>query len=261
MALGCASKFTVRAKIVSRSGLPGEPKPDRDGRSLDSTGHVELGEDVSDVHADRLLADEEPLADLPVRAALGIVASIAFRSRRRYLRLLAIGLALLVIGATTMVANIDALGGPVSTATPRGTSTGVDNIDLYAVGPEKTILIGAWVTNSSSWPITVKGLPDDQEATAGPVMPSAVAIGMFADPGIIDLREPLPFAPITLQPQESWPLAFLIDTGECAATSDTGNTFEIDDVPIAYEVLGVMKTSSLFLGQPIRIPLVEGCGG
>ena len=38
---------------------------------LAATGHAELGEDVGDVEAGRLLGDEQRLADLPVRPPLG----------------------------------------------------------------------------------------------------------------------------------------------------------------------------------------------
>src|SRR5204862_3214853 len=52
-----------------RDGL-GQPEPDRDRGGLDPTRHAELGEDVADVDTDRLLADEQSLADLAIRAAL-----------------------------------------------------------------------------------------------------------------------------------------------------------------------------------------------
>src|SRR4026208_2301811 len=47
----------------------GEPKADRDCGRLDATGYAELREDVADVSAHGLLADEQPLADLAVRPA------------------------------------------------------------------------------------------------------------------------------------------------------------------------------------------------
>src|SRR6185503_3615139 len=49
----------------------GEAETDRHGRSLHPTGHAELGEDVADVDAHGLLADEQALADLAVRPAFG----------------------------------------------------------------------------------------------------------------------------------------------------------------------------------------------
>src|SRR6476659_9778282 len=48
-----------------------QTQADGDGRRLDPAGDLQLGQDVPDVDADGLLADEQPLADLPVRPALG----------------------------------------------------------------------------------------------------------------------------------------------------------------------------------------------
>src|SRR5439155_20212567 len=48
-----------------------QAEPDGHGRSLDAAGDAQLGEDIADVDPDRLLADEQALADLPVRPALG----------------------------------------------------------------------------------------------------------------------------------------------------------------------------------------------
>ena len=44
-------------------------EPDGDHRGLHAPGHAELGQDLPDVDADRLLADEQVLADLTVRTA------------------------------------------------------------------------------------------------------------------------------------------------------------------------------------------------
>ena len=46
------------------------PEPDRDGRGLDPAGDIELRQDVPDVDAHGLLADDEVLADLAIRPAL-----------------------------------------------------------------------------------------------------------------------------------------------------------------------------------------------
>jgi hypothetical protein len=48
-----------------------ETQSDRDRGRLHPTRDPELGEDVAHVDADGLLADEQALADLPIRAALG----------------------------------------------------------------------------------------------------------------------------------------------------------------------------------------------
>src|SRR5512143_3405963 len=53
-----------------RGGL-GEAEADRDRSRLDAARHPELGEDVANVDADGLLADEEALPDLAVRPTLG----------------------------------------------------------------------------------------------------------------------------------------------------------------------------------------------
>src|SRR4051812_30816230 len=47
-----------------------QPEADRDGGSLDPARHAELSKDVPDVDAHGLLADEQAVADLPVRPAL-----------------------------------------------------------------------------------------------------------------------------------------------------------------------------------------------
>ena len=54
---------------VEGSAAFGETQADRDGGGLDPTRNFQLPQDVPDVHADRLLADEEPLTDLAVRPA------------------------------------------------------------------------------------------------------------------------------------------------------------------------------------------------
>jgi hypothetical protein len=50
-------RLTVQAKLV------------RDGSGCRAVGGAELGQDVRDVHADRLGADEQGLGDLPVGLA------------------------------------------------------------------------------------------------------------------------------------------------------------------------------------------------
>jgi hypothetical protein len=212
---------------------------------------------------DGLVTVDPPFA-IVLAAVLALVAAkaaINAKVRPKYRGVITLAVGAAFAAGWLMVANIDALSGPVSTATPSAPLTDpTDGSDIFAVGPNATIPIGMWVQNSSTLPITIVGLPQDRIATAGPSLPGPVAIGRFADPGVIDPTEPLPFAPITLQPHEMVPLAYLINTGECAATSNTGNLFEVAQVQVAYEVLGITKTSTLFLGSAIRIPLVENCG-
>ena len=62
---------SCRAIRSDPSGIAGQPEPDRDRGRLDPAGYAELGQDIADVDADRLLADEQPLADLAVCPALG----------------------------------------------------------------------------------------------------------------------------------------------------------------------------------------------
>jgi hypothetical protein len=211
---------------------------------------------------DGLVTVEPPLG-IALVAAAAVIALVAItnRIRRGYRRVIQTGLALVVVGAVLTISNIDALSGSVSMATPNAPLTDpADGSDIFAVGPNTTIPIGVWVTNSSSLPITILGLAQDPVATSVPTLPGPVAIGRFKDPDVIDPREPLPFAPITLQPHELTPLAFLIATGNCAATTNTENYFDVAHIQVAYDVLGIQKTSTLFLGSPIRIPLTNGCG-
>jgi len=56
--------------VVRHLAARHELQADRDHGGLDAARYTELREDVPDVHADRLLADEEALADLAIRAAL-----------------------------------------------------------------------------------------------------------------------------------------------------------------------------------------------
>lgn len=53
------------------SGAVGEAEADRDCGCLDASRDPQLGEDVPDVDTDRLLADEQALTDLAVRASPG----------------------------------------------------------------------------------------------------------------------------------------------------------------------------------------------
>jgi len=205
---------------------------------------------------------EPPLAlagvVIAILVALLFVARRAGRGVRRWI---AIGTGAVVVVAWLWVANFDALSGPVSSATGSAPITDPnDGSDIFAVGPNTTIPIGVWVQNSTGLPITIVGMPQDRIATLGPTLPGPVAMGRFADPGVIDPREPLPFAPITLQPHEMTPLAFLIATGDCGATTNTENYVDVDHLQVAYEVLGITKVANLFVGSPIRIPLVAGCG-
>jgi hypothetical protein len=211
---------------------------------------------------DGLVTVEPPLG-LALAAGATVIALVALtkRIRRPYRRVIQTGLALLVVGGVLTITNIDALSGSVSMATANASLTDPnDGSDIFAVGPNTTIPIGVWVTNSSSVPITIIGLVQDPATATIPTLPGPVAIGRFKDPDVIDPREPLPFAPITLQPQELTPLAFLIATGACAATTNTENYVEVAQIQVAYEVLGIQKASTLFLGSPIRIPLIDGCG-
>ena len=70
---GTGSRRTLNLPPGRRScrGGLGHAQPDRDGSRLDPARDPELGEDVADVDADGLLADEQALADLAVRPALG----------------------------------------------------------------------------------------------------------------------------------------------------------------------------------------------
>src|SRR4051812_41229869 len=52
------------------SGGLGQAQADSDGCGFDASGDRELREDVADVDADGLLADEQPLTDFAVRPAL-----------------------------------------------------------------------------------------------------------------------------------------------------------------------------------------------
>jgi hypothetical protein len=211
---------------------------------------------------DGLVTVEPPLGiALVAAAAVVALVSITKRIRRGYRRVIQTALALVVVGAVLMLSNIDALSGSVSMATPSAPLTDpTDGNDIFAVGPNATIPIGVWVTNSTSLPITILGLAQDPVATTVPTLPGPVAIGRFRDPDVIDPTRPLPFAPITLQPHELTPLAFLIATGDCAATTNTGNYVDVARIQVAYEVLGIQKVSTLFLGSPLRIPLTNGCG-
>ena len=211
---------------------------------------------------DGLVTVEPPLGIALAAAAIVVVlVAITKRIRRGYRRVIQAGLALVVVSAVLMVTNIDALSGSVSMATPIAPLTDpTDGSDIFAMGPNTTIPIGVWVTNSTSLPITILGLAQDPVATTAPTLPGPVAIGRFKDPGVIDPTKPLPFAPISLQPGEMTPLAFLIATGDCAATTDTGNSVDVARIQVAYEVLGIQKISTLFLGSPLRIPLIDSCG-
>ena len=211
---------------------------------------------------DGLVTVEPPLGLALVAAAI-VVALVAITKRigRPYRRLIQAALALVVVGAVLTLSNTDALSGSVSMATPNAPLTDpADGSDIFAVGPNTTIPIGVWVTNGASLPITIIGLAQDAAATTVPTLPGPVAIGRFKEPGVIDPREPVPFAPITVQPHEMTALAFLIATGDCAATTNTGNYVDVARIQVAYEVLGIQKVSTLFLGSPLRIPLIDGCG-
>ena len=230
-----------------------------DGASATPSPSTEIG---TLQPGDGLVTVEPPLGIALVAAAI-VVALVAITKRigRPYRRVIQTGLALVVVGAVLTITNIDALSGSVSMATPSAPLTDpTDGSDIFAVGPNTTIPIGVWVTNAASLPITIIGLAQDPAATTVPTLPGPVAIGRFKDPGVIDPREPLPFAPITVQPHEMTALAFLIATGDCAATTNTENYVEVDQIQVAYEVLGIQKSSTLFLGSPIRIPLTDGCG-
>jgi hypothetical protein len=211
---------------------------------------------------DGLIAVEPPLG-LALAAAVIVIALAAMTKRmpRGYRRVIQTALAVVVVGGVVTITNIDALSGSVSMATPNAPLTDPnDGSDIFAVGPNTTIPIGLWATNSSSLPITIIGLAQDPAASTGPTLPGPVAIGRFRDPDVIDPTKPLPFVPITVQPHAMTPLAFLIATGKCAATTDTENYVEVAAIQVAYEVLGIQKVSTLFLGSPIRIPLTDGCG-
>jgi hypothetical protein len=208
---------------------------------------------------------------IPVEPPLAIAAAViailvglvivAMRAGPGTRRRTAIAAGVVIVGASLWVANFDALSGPVSSATGSAPITDPnDGSDIFAVGPNTTIPIGVWVQNSTGLPITIVGLAQDRVATVSPTLPGPVAIGRFADPGVIDPRQPLPFAPIRLQPRETTSLAFLIATGECGASTNTENYVEVAQLLVAYEVLGITKVANLFMVSPIRIPLVAGCG-
>src|ERR1035437_6464974 len=57
--------------VATGSVRVGESQPDRHGSRLHAARDTELREDVPDVHANGLLADEQALADLPVPPAPG----------------------------------------------------------------------------------------------------------------------------------------------------------------------------------------------
>src|SRR5215213_6089649 len=68
--IACASAPARSACRPRRSVGLGEPEPDGDGGGLDTSRNVQLVEDLADVNADGLLADEQVLADLAVRPPL-----------------------------------------------------------------------------------------------------------------------------------------------------------------------------------------------
>ena len=68
---GAVAIRAVAVEDECDAGILEQAQPTRSHRGLDTVRDAELVEDVCDVHAGRLATDEEGLADLAVRAAVG----------------------------------------------------------------------------------------------------------------------------------------------------------------------------------------------
>jgi hypothetical protein len=195
------------------------------------------------------------------------------RIRLPALRAVLVGSAVVVGLGAVAIDNYDALEsngiiwypgvGAVRNTPPDGAMLpeGERPSQAFAVEPSGILTFGFDVHNQGPFPITVLGIvPDRRDLAFG----RFTAAGWMGDESGVGTVEPERFAPLTLQPDGYQVLAVAARASPCAVARDTsGDALSagagVQEIQVAYEILGIRKVATLQLPKVIRISLDPNC--
>jgi hypothetical protein len=192
------------------------------------------------------------------------LASVAWRAPRKWV---AVAAALAAV-ALAIGAVVFALAEPLGR---RDGASGAQPVAVSADGRSLVVLGGGdfWVettlTNVSALPLTIRGLnprtvPDAGSGSPVPVPAGFVGIGLIE--GTFGPEGAIPFHPVELAPDASVEVVLHGLAGECALPSippEGGPGISFTSIELQVEQLGVLRTVSMPLDQPIGIYQGPGC--